>query len=136
MYLFIYSNSFIIVFIYLTHSIIYLYICLLYYFFLSVQVKLAHQESELTALLRKLPLRAEEMMVVREKANLICQGKLQRGAVLPIMLATFIFEVLCCPGKASKETKNDQQRKMDEDIGYMAAFCALGRYKCLCVCFF
>jgi len=68
------------------------------------------------------------MMVVREKANLICQGRLQRGAVLPIMLATFIFEVLCYPGKASKETNNDQQRKMDEDIGYMAAFCALGGF--------
>ena len=92
-----------------------------------LQVKLAHQETELVALLRKLPLRGEEMMVVREKANLIWQGKLQRGgAVLPIMLATFIFEVLCCPGNAKKKSNNEPEKKVDEDIGYKAAFCALG----------
>ncbi|KAK3713144.1 hypothetical protein QZH41_010056, partial [Actinostola sp. cb2023] len=92
-----------------------------------LDVKLAHQETELVALLRKLPLRGEEMMVVREKANLIWQGKLQRGgAVLPIMLATFIFEVLCCPGNAKKKSNNEPEKKVDEDIGYKAAFCALG----------
>jgi hypothetical protein len=92
------------------------------------QVKLANQESELFALLKKLPLRGEEMMVVREKANLICQGKLQRGgAVLPIMLATFIFEVLCCPNTSKKGcVAGNQENKVDEEIGYKAAVCALG----------
>ncbi|XP_031553811.1 zinc finger SWIM domain-containing protein 8-like isoform X2 [Actinia tenebrosa] len=94
----------------------------------ALEVKLANQESELFALLKKLPLRQEEMMVVREKANLICQGKLQRGgAILPIMLATFIFEVLCCPNSPKKDgTTVDQGKKLDEEIGYKAAVCALG----------
>ena len=70
--------------------------------FLVLQVKLAYQESELVTLLKKIPLGAQELAVIRERAERLRDGKLQsRGeALLPLMLAGFIFDSLCLPCKS------------------------------------
>ena len=62
-----------------------------------MEVKLAHQESELVSLLKKIPLGPEELSNLREKAERLRDGTLStiRGeALLPIMLASYIFESL------------------------------------------
>jgi len=60
-------------------------------------VKLAHQEFELASLLKKLTLGASELTILRERAEKLRDGKLKmRGdALLPITLASFIFDSLC-----------------------------------------
>lgn len=62
-----------------------------------VKVKLAHQEFELANLLKKLTLGASELAIIRDRAEKLRDGKLKmRGdALLPITLATFIFDSLC-----------------------------------------
>lgn len=96
-------------------------------------MKLSNQESELVALLKRLPLGPAELDVVREKAELLRQGQLKRGeAVLPIMLATFIFDVLC-PRNSGSPTKRHvagklcETSKEDEELGFKAALSALGK---------
>lgn len=65
------------------------------------QVKLAYQESELVTLLKRIPLGTQELDVIRDRAEKLREGKLKsRGeALLPIMLASFLFETLCLPRK-------------------------------------
>lgn len=60
------------------------------------QVKLAHQESELVGLLKKIPLGPAELSIVQQRAEQLRDGVLRsRGhALLPIMLASFIFDAL------------------------------------------
>lgn len=69
--------------------------------FLLLQVKLAYQESELVTLLKKIPLGQTELNILREKAEQLKEGKLHsRGeALLPLTLASFIFDLFCLPGK-------------------------------------
>ena len=64
-------------------------------------MKLAYQESELVGLLKKIPLGTHELAVVRERAEKLRDGTLKsRGdALLPLMLASFIFDSLCLPGQ-------------------------------------
>jgi hypothetical protein len=64
-------------------------------------VKLANQESELVNLLKRIPLGNRELNMIRERAEQLKEGTLRsRGeALLPIMLASFIFDVLVMPGK-------------------------------------
>ena len=59
-------------------------------------MKLAHQESELVSLLKRIPLGPEELNMVRQRARQLRDGVLRsRGhALLPIMLASFIFDAL------------------------------------------
>lgn len=97
------------------------------------QVKLANQESDLVSLLKRLPLGPAEVAVVREKAELLHRGQLTRGeAVLPIMLATFIFDVLC-PSNGGTQAKRQVTGKLctstkeDEELGFQAALHAIGR---------
>ena len=61
-----------------------------------MEVKLAHQESELVALLKKLPLGQSELVILRERAVQLKEGTLKsRGeALLPMMLSSFIFDSL------------------------------------------
>ena len=61
-----------------------------------MEVKLAHQESELVALLKKLPLGQSELVILRERAIQLKEGTLKsRGeALLPMMLSSFIFDSL------------------------------------------
>lgn len=67
---------------------------------LGWQVKLAFQESEVVALLKKIPLGVVEMTAIRERAEQLRDGNFcDYRPVLPLMLASFIFDVLCTPGK-------------------------------------
>ena len=65
-----------------------------------LQVKLAYQESELLTLLKKIPLGPAELTVLRERADNLKEGSIKtRGdALLPIFLASFIFDALCLGG--------------------------------------
>lgn len=66
---------------------------------MTEQVKLAYQESEVVALLKKIPLGLVEMSAIRERAEQLRDGNLcDYRPVLPLMLASFIFDVLCTPG--------------------------------------
>lgn len=68
---------------------------------LGRQVKLAYQESEVVALLKKIPLGVVEMAAIRERAEQLRDGSFcDYRPVLPLMLASFIFDVLCTPGRA------------------------------------
>ena len=85
------------------------------------QVKLAHQESELMAQLKRLPLGPPEVGVVRDKARMLSQGRLRREeAVLPVMLGTFVFEVLA-------NDSRHRRSKEDEELGFTAALSVLGK---------
>ena len=66
------------------------------------QVKLAHQESELLQLLKKIPLGPQELHEIHLRGEQLRDGTFKsRGeALLPLSLATFIFETLCVPGKS------------------------------------
>lgn len=57
---------------------------------------MAHQESELVGLLKKIPLGPAELAMVRQRAEQLKDGVLRsRGhALLPIMLASFVFDAL------------------------------------------
>ena len=99
---------------------------------LTFQVKLSYQETELVTLLKRLPLAHAELAIIREKAELLQQGQLKRGdAVLPIMLATFIFEVLC-PKNGGSQAKRQATVKLcettqeDEELGFQATLFVLG----------
>ena len=61
-----------------------------------MEVKLAHQESELVTLLKKLPLGPNELALIRERATCLRDGllRLRGDALLPLMLASYIFESL------------------------------------------
>ena len=63
-------------------------------------MKLAYQESELVTLLKKIPLGPAELNYIRDRAEKLRDGKLKsRGeALLPLSLASFIFDSLCLPG--------------------------------------
>ena len=65
------------------------------------QVKLAYQESEMVTLLKRIPLGVSEMAIIRERGERLRDGKLMtRGeALLPLTLASFIFDSLCLPSK-------------------------------------
>lgn len=53
----------------------------------------------MVALLKKIPLGQMEMSVIRERAEQLRDGNFcDYRPVLPLMLASFIFDVLCTPG--------------------------------------
>ena len=83
-----------------------------------MEVKLAHQESELVNLLKRIALGPLELNSLREKAVLLREGKLRnRGeALLPLMLASYIFESLI----------GNMADVGDEQLGFDAAVAALG----------
>ncbi|XP_078578412.1 zinc finger SWIM domain-containing protein 8-like isoform X2 [Branchiostoma floridae x Branchiostoma japonicum] len=98
----------------------------------TLEVKLANQESELVGLLKKIPLGPVEMDMVRERAENLRSGKSHhRGeAVLPLMLASFIFDALCLPNNCNGSSRPNIQVKdrqpNDELLGFEAAVTALG----------
>ncbi|CAH2321866.1 zinc finger SWIM domain-containing 8 isoform X1 [Pelobates cultripes] len=64
----------------------------------ALEVKLAYQESEIVSLLKKIPLDSNEMNTIRGRAKDLRDGTLcDYRPVLPLMLASFIFDVLCTP---------------------------------------
>ncbi|XP_064602732.1 zinc finger SWIM domain-containing protein 8-like isoform X2 [Liolophura sinensis] len=103
----------------------------------ALEVKLAYQESELVSLLKKIPLGPSELTVLRDRAEQLRDGKLKsRGeALLPLMLASFIFDSLCLPmfpvnGSNSRPPSRSVQvtarLPSDEKLGFEAAVAALG----------
>lgn len=66
-----------------------------------LQVKLSYQETELLTLLKKIPLGPAEMSVLRQRADQLKDGTIKsRGeALLPLTLASFIFDALCLGSK-------------------------------------
>lgn len=98
-----------------------------------LEVKLANQEADLLALLKRTPLGMAELTVIRERAEQLKDGTLRsRGeALLPIMLASFIFEALVMPSVSGKETRSkvmnlSYRMPADENLGFEAAVAALG----------
>ncbi|XP_034174231.1 zinc finger SWIM domain-containing dorado isoform X1 [Osmia lignaria lignaria] len=87
-----------------------------------LEVKLAHQESELVGLLKRIPLGPAELAMVRQRAEQLRDGVLRsRGhALLPIMLASFIFDALNAPRLKRLSSG------IDENLGFDAAVAALG----------
>lgn len=98
-----------------------------------LEVKLANQESDLLLLLKKIPLGPMELKVIRERAEALRDGTLKsRGeALLPIMLASFIFDALVMPSVTGKENRlklicSSHRYPTDENLGFEAAVAALG----------
>ncbi|XP_077999779.1 zinc finger SWIM domain-containing protein 8-like [Glandiceps talaboti] len=98
----------------------------------ALEVKLAHQESELVSLLKKIPLSTAELSVLRDKAEQLKDGRLNtRGdSLLPIMQATFIFDALsapCTSPNASRPSSRCTKERLpsDEQLGFDAAVAAL-----------
>ncbi|XP_068989198.1 zinc finger SWIM domain-containing protein 8 homolog isoform X2 [Neodiprion pinetum] len=86
-----------------------------------LEVKLAHQESELVGLLKRIPLSPSELAMVRQRAEQLRDGVLRsRGhALLPIMLSSFIFDAL-------NISRLKLPTDVDENLGFDAAVAALG----------
>lgn len=54
----------------------------------------------MVALLKKIPLGLVEMTAIRDRAEQLRDGNFcDYRPVLPLMLASFIFDVLCTPGE-------------------------------------
>lgn len=55
----------------------------------------------MVALLKKIPLGLVEMTAIRDRAEQLRDGNFcDYRPVLPLMLASFIFDVLCTPGES------------------------------------
>lgn len=98
-----------------------------------LEVKLANQESDLLALLKRIPLGHPELKIIRERAEALRDGTLKsRGeALLPIMLASFIFDALVMPSIIGRENRMKVMSQSfrlptDENLGFEAAVAALG----------
>ncbi|XP_055711055.1 zinc finger SWIM domain-containing protein 8 homolog isoform X3 [Phlebotomus papatasi] len=98
-----------------------------------LEVKLANQEADLLALLKRIPLGQLELRVIRERAEHLrdCTLKSRGEALLPIMLASFIFDALVMPSVSGKENRNkvmsmSYRLPTDENLGFEAAVAALG----------
>lgn len=98
-----------------------------------LEVKLANQESDLLALLKRIPLGHAELRIIRERAEALRDGLLKsRGeALLPIMLASFIFDALVMPSVLGRENRMKVMSQSfrlptDENLGFEAAVAALG----------
>ncbi|XP_028325047.1 zinc finger SWIM domain-containing protein 8 isoform X2 [Gouania willdenowi] len=98
----------------------------------ALEVKLAYQESEVVSLLKKIPLGLGEMSTIRERAEQIRDGNFcDYRPVLPLMLASFIFDVLCTPvvsptGSRPPSRNRNNEMPGDEELGFEAAVAALG----------
>ncbi|XP_064116671.1 zinc finger SWIM domain-containing protein 8 homolog isoform X1 [Macrobrachium nipponense] len=94
-----------------------------------LEVKLANQESDLVSLLKRLPLGPLELAVIRDKAEKIRSGQLKtRGeALLPLMLASFLFDALVIAGNSRSSIGGQNYRQpQDEALGFDASVAAIG----------
>lgn len=95
-----------------------------------LEVKLANQESDLVNLLKRIPLSHKELTIIREKAEQLKEGILKsRGeALLPIMLASFVFDALVMPSVVGRDRAKVLSVRLptDEPLGFEAAVAALG----------
>ncbi|KAF8796402.1 Zinc finger SWIM domain-containing protein 8 [Argiope bruennichi] len=95
----------------------------------ALEVKLANQEQDLVLLLKRLPLLDKEMSIIRERAEQLRDGKLvSRGeALLPLMLASFIFDALTLSNSQNRGNPSlCTKLPGDEQLGFEAAVAALG----------
>uniref|UniRef100_A0A8C2Q410 Zinc finger, SWIM-type containing 8 n=1 Tax=Cyprinus carpio TaxID=7962 RepID=A0A8C2Q410_CYPCA len=98
----------------------------------ALEVKLAYQESEVVALLKKIPLGLVEMTSIRDRAEQLRDGNFcDYRPVLPLMLASFIFDVLCTPvvsptGSRPPSRNRNNEMPGDEELGFEAAVAAIG----------
>ncbi|KAG8193595.1 hypothetical protein JTE90_000229 [Oedothorax gibbosus] len=94
----------------------------------ALEVKLANQEQDLVLLLKRLPLLDREMSIIRERAEQLRDGKLvSRGeALLPLMLASFIFDALTLSNSQNRGNPPTFKQPGDEFLGFEAAVAALG----------
>ena len=92
-----------------------------------MEVRLAHQESELVTLLKRIPLGPNELFDLRERALQLREGKLRsRGeALLPLMLSSYIFESLML-ATTNPMALTCGTLPTDEQLGFEAAVSALG----------
>ena len=105
------------------------------------EVKLAFQELELAILLKRIPLSPKELTMIRDRAEKLRDGKLKsRGdALLPLMLASFVFDALVLPvvsavnGSPSRPPSRMPNNPViarlptDEKLGFESAVAALGK---------
>lgn len=95
-----------------------------------LEVKLANQEADLVSLLKRIPLGHRELQILRELAEQLKEGTLKsRGeAMLPIMLASFIFDALVIPSVVGRDRVKIMNMRLpsDEPLGFEAAVAALG----------
>ena len=86
-----------------------------------MEVRLAHQESELVALLKKLPLGPAEMRILKDRAAQLRDGTMKsRGeALLPLMLASYVFDSLVT-------SRPDDATADDKLLGFDAAVATIG----------
>ncbi|KAH0814158.1 hypothetical protein GEV33_008633 [Tenebrio molitor] len=95
-----------------------------------LEVKLANQESDLVNLLKRIPLGHKELQILRERAEHLKEGTIKsRGeAMLPTMLASFIFDALVIPGVVGRDRTKIVNLRLptDEPLGFEAAVAALG----------
>ncbi|XP_041485312.1 zinc finger SWIM domain-containing protein 8-like isoform X2 [Lytechinus variegatus] len=101
----------------------------------ALEVKLNSQETDLVTLLKRIPLGPSELGMIRERAQKLQEGTLRsRGeALLPIMLASFIFDALCLPGQPAANIPRTSVRLAlvrertpnDEKMGFEAAVAAM-----------
>lgn len=91
----------------------------------ALEVKLVNQEQDLVLLLKRLPLTDAELKIVCERADQLRDGHLvSRGdALLPLMLASYIFDALVLSGRS---IILDNGKSADEFLGFEAAVAALG----------
>ncbi|XP_050525577.1 zinc finger SWIM domain-containing protein 8 homolog [Daktulosphaira vitifoliae] len=88
-----------------------------------LEVKMAHQEAEiLNNLKRMLPLGKEQVSILQNRAKLLREGlyKTRGESLLPLNLATFIFDCLVLYQSPT------QDKNSDETLGFEAAVAALG----------
>ncbi|XP_066258145.1 zinc finger SWIM domain-containing protein 8 homolog isoform X3 [Euwallacea similis] len=95
-----------------------------------LEVKLANQETDLVNLLKRLPLGHKELQILRKRAEHIKEGTLKsRGeAMLPTMLASFIFDALVIPSVVGRDRSKIITLRLptDEVLAFEAAVVALG----------
>lgn len=98
-----------------------------------LEVKLSNQETDLVCLLKKIPLGPPEFKILRDKAEQLRAGVMKtRGeSLLPIMLASFIFDALVFPNIVDRATRTKMlnmtfRQLTDEILAFDAAVAALG----------
>uniref|UniRef100_A0A8C5C4J0 Zinc finger, SWIM-type containing 8 n=1 Tax=Gadus morhua TaxID=8049 RepID=A0A8C5C4J0_GADMO len=95
----------------------------------ALEVKLGYQETEVVALMKKIPLGLVEMTAIRDRGEQLRDGSFcDYRPVLPLMLASFIFDVLFVSPTGSRPPSRNRNNEMpgDEELGFEAAVAALG----------
>jgi hypothetical protein len=99
----------------------------------SLEVKLINQEQDLFGLLKRIPLEGKQMALLRQKAIDLRDGCLPaRGAVLPLMLSSYIFDALVLSAVEPQRCAMKVQDRLstDEPLAFSAAVVAVGM-KCV-----